>query len=58
MSLLFLPQECLFYRPGDRLLLIRNFVLCGEVAVLLIESGYIFFVGKRVGSVIMQRTFL
>lgn len=45
MSLLFF-KKCLLYQPGDRLLLIRNFVLCGEVAVPLIESGYIFFVGK------------
>lgn len=43
----------------DHLLLLRNFVICSEVADLLIELGYLFFVGKRVGSpVIMPRTFL
>lgn len=34
------------YQPVDHLLLIRNLVNCDEVGVLLIESSYLFFVGK------------
>lgn len=39
--------NALFYQPVDHLLLIRNVVICGGVAILLIESGYLPFVGER-----------
>lgn len=53
------PPNALFCQPVDPLLFGRNFVVCGEVAVLMIEPGSLVFAGKWEGAaVILQRTFL